>query len=86
MLESSFLPLILGPKRVEVVINDIGKNHIHGYVSAPRYSQSDLAFISNPAGNGAATAESVPVQTPDQSPDATATSDQPRRKLPKPQP
>jgi hypothetical protein len=78
------------PQPVEVVINDISKNHIHGYVSAPKYSQSDLASmsnpLSNPAGNGAATADGGPVQTSDQPPDATATSNQPRQKLPKPQP
>ncbi len=77
------------PQPVEVVINEIGKNHIHGYVSAPKYSQSDLASMSNPpsnpAGNGAANADSGPVQTSDQSPDATASSNQPRQKLPKPQ-
>ncbi len=64
------------PQPVEVVINDIGKNHIHGYVSAPKYSQSDLASMSNPAGSGAAIADSGPVQI----------SNQPRQKLPKPQP
>ncbi len=33
---------------VEIVINDISKNHIHGYVSAPKYRQSELAAMSNP--------------------------------------
>jgi hypothetical protein len=33
---------------VEVVINSISKNHIHGYVSAPKYRESELA-----AANGA---------------------------------
>ena len=31
------------PQPVEIVINDISKDHIHGYVSAPRYRQSELA-------------------------------------------
>lgn len=35
---------------VEVVINGISKNHIHGYVSAPKYRQSELA-ASDPAVN-----------------------------------
>jgi hypothetical protein len=35
------------PQPVEVVINEIGKDHIHGYVSAPRYQQSELASMSN---------------------------------------
>jgi len=34
---------------VEVVINDISKDHIHGYVSAPKYRQSELA--SNDSGD-----------------------------------
>ena len=33
---------------VEVVINGISKNHIHGYVSAPKYRDSELA-ASGPA-------------------------------------
>ncbi len=39
------------PQPVEIVINDISKDHIHGYVSAPKYRQSELA--SNDSGNGA---------------------------------
>jgi hypothetical protein len=44
---------------VELVINKITKDHIHGYVSAPRYRQSELASMSNAnantnAGNGQA--------------------------------
>ncbi len=38
------------PQPIEVVINNISKNHIHGYVSAPKYRQSELAAMS--AGNG----------------------------------
>jgi hypothetical protein len=34
---------------VEVVINDISKDHIHGYVSAPKYRPSELAALENPA-------------------------------------
>ena len=42
------------PQPIELVINDITKNHIHGYVSASKYSQSDLAAMSNaqPTANG----------------------------------
>jgi hypothetical protein len=32
---------------VELVINSISKNRIHGYVSSPRYRQSELASASN---------------------------------------
>ena len=34
------------PQPVEIVINEISKDHIHGYVSAPKYKQSELASIS----------------------------------------
>jgi hypothetical protein len=34
------------PQPVEVVINDINKDHIHGYISAPKYRQSELASMS----------------------------------------
>ncbi len=33
---------------VELVINNISKNHIHGYVSAPKYSQTELANTAAP--------------------------------------
>lgn len=35
------------PQPIEVVINSITKNHIHGYVSAPKYRQSELAAMSS---------------------------------------
>ena len=61
------------PQPVEVVINDVSKNHIHGYVSAPRYRNSELAAGSD-AGSKA---------SPDE---ASNSGDQPpaRKKLPKP--
>jgi hypothetical protein len=33
---------------IQVVINDITKDHIHGYVSAPKYRKSELASTANP--------------------------------------
>lgn len=42
---------------IEIVINDVTKNHIHGYVSAPKYRQSELASAS---GNGADQPSSQP--------------------------
>ena len=39
------------PQPVELVINSISKDHIHGYVSAPRYRQSELASMSNANAN-----------------------------------
>jgi len=43
------------PRPVEVVINSITKNHIHGYVSAPKYRQSELNAMAN--------GQAAPVQT-----------------------
>ncbi len=39
------------PQPVEVVINNISKDHIHGYVSASKYRQSELSSMSNSAGS-----------------------------------
>jgi uncharacterized coiled-coil protein SlyX len=41
------------PQPIEVVINDISKDHIHGYVSAPKYRKSELDAMSNANGAGA---------------------------------
>ena len=37
---------------VELVINSVGKNHIHGYVSEPKYKSSDLDAMANSASSG----------------------------------
>ena len=37
---------------VELVINQISKDHIHGYVSAPKYNRGELASMSQAAGQG----------------------------------
>lgn len=42
------------PQPIEIVINDISKDHIHGYVSAPKYRKSELAAMAN--GNNLQTA------------------------------
>lgn len=42
---------------IQVVINEITKNHIHGYVSAPMYRKSELAAMT-PGGDAAAGADS----------------------------
>ncbi len=65
------------PQPVEVVINDISKDHIRGYVSAPKYRRSELASMSDAAQNAA--------QSPNQGP--TNSNQQPviRQKLPLPQ-
>lgn len=46
---------------IEVVINEITKNHIHGYVSAPMYRKSELASMgSSGSGDQAAGADTQP--------------------------
>jgi hypothetical protein len=35
------------PQPVEVVINDVSKDHIHGYVSAPKYAPSELQAMAD---------------------------------------
>jgi hypothetical protein len=42
---------------VELVINQISKDHIHGYVSAPKYRRSELAAMSQAAGSSDSTAK-----------------------------
>lgn len=65
---------------VEIVINDISKDHIHGYVSAPKYRQSELA--SNDNGNSGADSGIV---TPGSSANGqTSAQPAPRQKLPLP--
>ena len=46
---------------IEVVINEITKNHIHGYVSAPMYRKSELASMgSSGSGDQAAGTDAQP--------------------------
>ena len=50
---------------VQVVVNRVDKNQVHGYVSAPKYKPSELAVI----GAAAVTPVADHPQTPDQNPD-----------------
>jgi hypothetical protein len=53
------------PQPAELVINSISKDRIHGYVSSPKYRQSQLASASNESGASAAqTTPSQPQQRP----------------------
>jgi uncharacterized coiled-coil protein SlyX len=61
---------------VEVVINDISKDHIHGYISAPKYRPSELAQ----APTASADPDGGPVQVSSSAPPS------PRKKLPVPSP
>ena len=63
------------PQPIELVINSISKDHIHGYISSPKYRQSELAAMQL-ANTTAATSASAA---------ATAASAMPvRQKLPAP--
>jgi len=58
------------PQPAELVINSISKDRIHGYVSSPKYRQSQLASASNDNPTSSQT---------------TAAQPQPRQSLPQPQ-
>jgi hypothetical protein len=71
---------------VQVVVNKISKNFVHGYISAPKYKQSDLA-----AGNAAASVTPVSAKTPtdpnkpNQQPEQQPEPQQPLPEPPQPQ-
>jgi len=46
---------------VELVINNISKNHIKGYVSEPKYKRHELAAMSN-ATDASANGTAAPAQ------------------------
>jgi hypothetical protein len=75
------------PQPVEVVINDIGKDHIHGYVSASKYRQSELASMSNAnaTDNGTSNTSQGTANSDQGTPDSNQQPAQ-REKLPVPQP
>jgi hypothetical protein len=53
------------PQPVQVVVNRIGKNDIHGYVSAPKYKEAELASFasSQQAGNQVSAPGSTPLSS-----------------------
>jgi hypothetical protein len=63
------------PQHVEIVINQVDKDHIHGYVSASKYRKSELAAMAAPADSASQNQTSDPGSQPAQ-----------RQKLPLPQP
>lgn len=69
------------PQPVEIVINSISKDHIHGYISAPKYRQSELAAMSTPAPNSAQAAGQQASADPQANPAAQPPT---RQKLPVP--
>jgi cob(I)alamin adenosyltransferase len=51
------------PQPAEVVINSISKDHIHGYVSAPKYRQSELASLPSTSAEAAPSASNTSAGT-----------------------
>ncbi len=74
------------PQPIEIVINAISKNHIHGYISAPKYRQSELAAMSSPAPNPAQASGQQPGVSQSGADQQANTNPQPstRKKLPVP--
>jgi len=83
-------PIVLhqagAPQPMQIVVNQIDKNHIHGYVSAPKYTDSELASsaaqtstdansISTPSTDSSSYSASQSSSTPIH---ATASQAQPR--------
>jgi uncharacterized coiled-coil protein SlyX len=61
------------PQPVQVVVNKIDKNTIHGYVSAPRYRESDLASnATQPSAD--ITPRSISTPTPTSSSNSSSTA------------
>jgi hypothetical protein len=56
------------PQPMEIVINQITKNHIHGYITAPKYRQSELASSSDAGSNQQANATRQRLPLPDSGP------------------
>ena len=48
LYETVWLNLADRPQPLEVVVNQITKDHIQGYVSEPKYSKSELSQAANP--------------------------------------
>jgi hypothetical protein len=61
------------PQPVQVVVNKIGKDRIHGYVSAPKYKESELASNAVQA-SPASISNSVSTPSPASSSHSTSTS------------
>ena len=67
---------------LELVINSISKNHIHGYVSEPKYKTGELEAMAKPAtNNSAATPASTPASGPAGSQEKPSAA---RERLPQP--
>jgi len=71
LYEPIWIHMESGGQPVQVVVNRIDKNLVHGYVSAPKYKQSELAALGSSA-TAPASGNAQPAPAP-----ASATSSQP---------
>lgn len=64
------------PQPVQLVVNQISKDHIHGYVSAPKYKESELAQSAalRPAAGAASGQSSSPTSNSPSNTSSTSTS------------
>lgn len=62
---------------VQVVVNKIGKNFVHGYISAPKYRPSELAASGTAAATVTPVAEHPQPPPPDQNPEIPKQPNQP---------
>ena len=74
------------PQPVQIVVNKIDKDHIHGYVNAPKYKESELASYASPqsatdsnAAPGSTPLSSSPASNPSNSSPTSATTSQGRQ-------
>ena len=73
------------PQPVQVVANKIDKDHIHGYVSAPKYKESELASNAPPQPAPAADSNSKPGSSASSSsPSSTSSTSTPTSATPSP--
>jgi len=64
------------PQPIELVINNITKDHIHGYISTSKYKQSELASMQPGSSGGTSAATTAPAEN------AASAADGTRQKLP----
>ena len=64
MFEPIMLYTAESKQPVELVINQVGKDHIHGYVSTAKYKPGDLPALSGLTDNSETTAADTSPSTP----------------------
>jgi hypothetical protein len=76
-----------GGQPVQIVVNKIGRNEIHGYISAPKYKESELASATTPATlTPISDKPQADPNRPNQQPDQPQTQQPPTPQTPPPQP